>query len=156
MGNSKASARTDRPASVAASAGPRPLGLIGRAVLAIRVWTTYVEVRRALRRHPLPIAAAALAAPAGRSPRPAALLSRAVTRALRVGPWQSRCLVRSLVLFRMLRAQGTAAELVIGLPSAASDADAHAWVELEGRDLGPAPGRHGHEELVRYPQPDQR
>jgi hypothetical protein len=134
----------------------RPLGLVGRAVLAVRIWATYVEVRRALRRCPLATAAVVLAAPGGRAPRPATLLSRAVTRALRLGPWQSRCLVRSLVLYRLLRAQGMPAELVIGLPTAARDPDAHAWVELEGRDLGPAPGRFGHDELLRYPEPARR
>jgi hypothetical protein len=28
--------------------------------------------------------------------------------------------------------------------------EAHAWVELGGLDLGPAPGRNGHEELARF------
>jgi hypothetical protein len=40
---------------------------------------------------------------------------------------------------------------VIGLPSSPTDKDAHAWVEVRGIDIGPAPGRLGHAELVRYP-----
>ena len=40
-------------------------------------------------------------------------------------------------------------ELVIGLPEQAKDERAHAWVELEGRDVGPPPGRAGHLEMAR-------
>lgn len=40
--------------------------------------------------------------------------------------------------------------LVIGLPEEPVDERAHAWVELEGRDVGPPPGRGNHVELARY------
>ena len=130
-----------------------PISLAEKLVLVARVWRTYALVLLTLRRHPLPRAIARLgvAAPPRRE-WPVPLLSRAVTRSLRIGPWRPRCLTRSLVLYRLLRAQGSAPYLVIGLPSVAADWDAHAWVELDSRDVGPWPGRGRHEELVRYPE----
>lgn len=77
-------------------------------------------------------------------------LSRLVDRVLRIGPFRPRCLVLSLVLFRLLRRQGTPAELVIGLSPEARSHEAHAWVEVDGEDVGPPPGRLGHEALARY------
>ncbi len=44
------------------------------------------------------------------------------------------------MLYRLLREQGDAAELVIGLPKNPADKSAHAWVELDGVDVGPPPG----------------
>jgi len=121
-------------------------------VLAARVWRTYLDVRLALRRDALPEAVARLGtSESNRKSRPPALLSRAVDRSLRLGSHRPRCLTRSLVLYRLLRAQGADARLVIGLAHDARVHDAHAWVELGGRDVGPWPGRFGHEELVRYP-----
>jgi Transglutaminase-like superfamily len=58
-------------------------------------------------------------------------------------------LINALVLYRLLREQGDPVELVIGLPEQAADERAHAWVELEGRDVGPPPGRAGHSEMAR-------
>lgn len=123
-----------------------------RVRLALRVWAGYAAVREALWRHPLP-EAVQVAGRARRPPpraEPTPRLSRAVDRCLRLGPWQAGCLTASLVLLRLLRAQGAAAELVIGLPEAAPDHRAHAWVEVGGRVAGPPPGRNGHVELVRY------
>ncbi len=77
-------------------------------------------------------------------------LGRIVDRVLRLGPYRPRCLVLSLVLFRLLRRQGTPAELVIGLPREAESHEAHAWVEVDAEDVGPPPGRMGHEGLARY------
>ena len=73
-----------------------------------------------------------------------------VSRALRIGRHQARCLYTSLVLFRLLHEQGIDAEIVIGLPREPRDKDAHAWIEIEGRDVGPPPGRAQHVELARY------
>ncbi len=129
-----------------------PIGPAARAVLLARVWRAYVEVLMILARSTLPEAVEQLATPAARDPVSASLLSRAVTRGLRIGPWRPRCLQRSLVLFRLLRAQGDAAELVIGLPERPTSHDAHAWVELDGHDVGPWPGRNGHRDLARYPR----
>jgi hypothetical protein len=64
----------------------------------------------------------------------AARLARAVTKTLRVLPTDSRCLVQSLVLSRLLATRGIASTLVIG---ARSDDTfmAHAWVEHGGYPL---------------------
>jgi hypothetical protein len=74
-----------------------------------------------------------------------------VARVLRFGPWRARCLWTAFVLFRLLRDQEDGAELVIGLPLEPKDFDAHAWVEIDGTDVGPPPGRGRHQELARYP-----
>lgn len=123
--------------------------LARRARLAHRVWLTSLAVALDLRARGLPAAAAS---PGGRRRpgEPVPRLSRAVDRCLRIGRLQPRCIVRALVLYRLLRAQGDPAELVIGLRAAAPDRRAHAWVELGGRDVGPRPGRAGHVELVRF------
>jgi hypothetical protein len=68
-----------------------------------------------------------------------------------VGRHRPRCLINALVLFRLLREQGEAAILVIGLPEVATDERAHAWVEVDGRDVGPPPGGRGYRELARLP-----
>lgn len=73
-----------------------------------------------------------------------------VNRVLRIGRRRPRCIVSALVLLRMLCRQGTAAELVIGLPPDATSPEAHAWIEVDGRDVGPPPGRLGRKELARY------
>jgi transglutaminase superfamily protein len=78
-------------------------------------------------------------------------LGTIVARALSIGPWEARCLHTSLVLYRLLREQGERPELVIGLKERPREKDAHAWVELDGRDVGPPPGRGRHRELARYP-----
>ena len=129
-----------------------PLSTPAKVWLLWRVWWTALVVQLALRRHPLPQAVTILGAPSARQPIPPALLSRAVSRGLRLGRWQPRCLIRSLVLFRLLREQGDPAELVIGLPQRPHSPDAHAWVELAERDIGPLPGRGSHVEMARYPR----
>jgi hypothetical protein len=55
-----------------------------------------------------------------------------------------------MVLYRLLREQGDDVQLVIGLPLEPRDKDAHAWVEMDGHDVGPPPGRGKHVELARY------
>ena len=61
------------------------------------------------------------------------------TRTLRVLPTNSRCLVQSLVLSRLLATRGIPSTLVIG---ARSDSTfmAHAWVEHGGYPLLPREG----------------
>ena len=132
--------------------GTASLTLLGKVRLLGRVWATAIQVQIALWRRPLPDVVDGAERPAVRASVPPARLSRAVSRGLRVGPFQPRCLVRSVVLYRLLRAQGDAAELVIGLPARPTTSDAHAWVELAGWDVGPAPGGSGHQELTRYPR----
>lgn len=121
--------------------------------LAGRVWTSFVRVHWALRRLPLPqavqsVGESPLAWWGSLAPR---RLSRTVDRVLRIGPWRPRCLIGSLVLYRLLRAQGTQATVVIGLPDRPEEIGAHAWIEVDRIDVGPSPGRGVHEELVRYP-----
>lgn len=152
-------ARIRRPChdiEVAASSTPRrqPVGLSAsaRIILLWRVWIAALRVQLTLRRHRLPEAVARLGGSSSQPPLPPALLSRAVSRGLRIGRWQPRCLVRSLVLYQLLRAQGDPAELVIGLTERPDSPDAHAWIELEGRDIGPWPGRGQHLEMARFPR----
>lgn len=130
-----------------------PLSNSAKLRLVWRIWHGYARIRLALRRTALPAVVAGLEktpvdrhAPALEPRR----LGRIVRRVLDVGPSSPRCLEMSLVLFRELRRQGTAAELVIGLPPEPTDHRAHAWVEVDGQVVGPPPGRLGHAELARY------
>jgi hypothetical protein len=67
-----------------------------------------------------------------------ARLGHAVGRALSPLPLDSRCLLRSLVLVRLLARRGAAADLVIAArPGDADGFEAHAWVEVAGRPLLP-------------------
>ena len=123
----------------------------GKARLALRIWSLYPRVLVGLRREQLPAFVARLGATrTGRAPRSPAQLSRAVDRSLRLGSHRPRCLISALVLYRLLREQGDDVELVIGLPARPADKDAHAWVELDGADVGPPPGKGPHEELARF------
>jgi hypothetical protein len=118
----------------------------------VEIWSTYARVRRAVHRVPLPQLVDELAEGVDRPPLsgPPAELSAAIDRRLSLGHRRPTCLVSALVLFRLLRRRGQAAELVIGLPEGASTSEAHAWVEVDGRDIGPAPGRNGHVQLARF------
>ena len=129
-----------------------PLSFSAKAGLALRVWLLYPRVLVGLRRAQLPTYVASLGRPQRqRGERLSAdRLSRAVDRSLRIGTRRPRCLVNALVLYRLLREQGDEAELIIGLPETPADKDAHAWVEIEGVDVGPPPGQSGHRELARF------
>jgi hypothetical protein len=67
-------------------------------------------------------------------------LARAVQRILRRLPGDSRCLMESLVLTRLLARRGRNSRLVIGV-SPAGGFSAHAWVEREGVPLLPTDER---------------
>lgn len=128
-----------------------PLSLREKVLLATRVWVRFALVSFRVRRQPLPRLVEQLTAvdgPPHRHHQPATL-ARAVDRSLRIGTHRPRCLINALVLYRLMREQGDPVELVIGLPEQAADERAHAWVELEGRDVGPPPGRAGHREMAR-------
>jgi hypothetical protein len=129
------------------------MGPVTKIRLLSRVLGSFVLVHVQLRRRPLPEAVRTLAVSPGASWEPVRPLrmSRIVHRTLGVGRWRPRCLIGALVLYRLLRAQGDDAELVIGLPTEPRDKEAHAWVEIDGVDVGPPPGKNGHEELARYP-----
>lgn len=128
------------------------LSLPAKAWLALRVWRSFVRVWIDVRREPLPELATRLGRPSSRAvpAQPPERLSRAVDRSLRVGTRRPKCLTSALVLFSLLREQGDPAELVIGLPADAVDQKAHAWVELDGVDVGPPPGRGHHTALARF------
>lgn len=122
-----------------------------RVALACHIWRLAAEAAYRLRRDPLPgVVSRYSAVSGGRRRLPPWFLSMAVDRSLRLGGTRPRCLINALVLYRLLHEQGDPAELVIGLPEAAADQRAHAWVELAGRDVGPPPGRSGHTQLARY------
>jgi hypothetical protein len=122
-----------------------------RVALALRVWRSYAHVRWNLRRQPLPDLVANLGTrSSGTGDLPPERLGRAVQRALTVGSRPPRCLIAALVLYDILRAADERAELVIGLPESPTTKDAHAWIEIDGVDVGPPPGRGSHRELARY------
>jgi transglutaminase superfamily protein len=122
--------------------------------LATRIWLRFIQVEFKVRREPLPEFVSRLASVNGGSQRrrhSVRNLARAVDRSLRLGRRRPYCLINALVLFRLLREQGDPAVLVIGLPENPIDERAHAWVELDGRDVGPPPGRSGHRAMLRLP-----
>lgn len=123
-----------------------------KARLALRTYLWLGVVHVELRRRPLPQVVERLRTVDRVRPYriPAGRVGRGVARLLQVGPIRSRCLVMSLVHFRLLREQGDEPELVIGMEPIARSKDAHAWLEIDGRDVGPPPGRGQHRELVRY------
>ena len=122
--------------------------------LVVRIWWCFVSTYLLSKRTPLPRMMALLSertGPVDARPIQPRRLGSIVQRVLRLGRfWQARCLWSSLVLFRLLKRQGIEPQLVIGLPLEPKDKDAHAWVEIDGEDVGPPPGRSGHQELARY------
>lgn len=50
-------------------------------------------------------------------------------------PYQSKCLLESLVLWYLLRRRGFDADLLLGARTLLGPLEAHAWVELDGRVL---------------------
>ena len=115
--------------------------------LVVEILTTYVRVRWEFRRKDLPETIEALRtgrrALAGTSQDPredfrlGLRLGDAVGRTLRPLPFDSRCLVRSLVLTRLLERRGISSQVVIGVRPEPTFA-AHAWVEREGVPLLPS------------------
>ena len=130
----------------------RRLSVPGKLRLVIHIWSVFAGVRLGVHRTSVPAFVASLGDVGDLRDRPldARLLSRAVDRSLRIGGIRPRCLYNALVLYRLLREQGDRAVLVIGLPPTAANEEAHAWVELSGYDVGPPPGRNGHEPLARF------
>lgn len=121
-----------------------------RIWLAAEIVAAYVQARRALRRAPIASVVASLRlhsspalAPGADTLEEARHLGRAVTRTLTLLPGDTRCLVRSLVLTRLLARRGIPAKLVIGARSA-PDFLAHAWVEhADDPVLAPGDGSFG-------------
>jgi hypothetical protein len=122
-----------------------PLGAAAKARLAVEIVGAYVHARRRLRRAGLQAALQDLRRMD--APRPAVLasaddlatcrrLARAVVHTLHVLPADSRCLMQSLVLTRLLARRGIDTQLAISVRPGKSFA-AHAWVEREGVALLP-------------------
>jgi hypothetical protein len=138
------------------AAPPRRLSSLERARLAGEILASYVHARRALRGRPIQAAVASLRARAasrgegdvetGRSLAEVRRLGRAVARTLSPLPGDTRCLVRSLVLTRLLAARGIEATLVI---AARTEPEflAHAWVEYRDEPVLP-PGDGSFARLV--------
>lgn len=131
---------------------PPKLLTASKAGLTWRAWAAYAAIAVETVRRPLPRIVDELE----RRPASSTLhvdprrLGRIVFRVLRIGPWRPRCLFTSLVLFRLLREQGDLPVLVIGLPTHATGTKAHAWIEVDGAEVGPPPGSRGHVALARF------
>jgi hypothetical protein len=121
-------------------------------MLVAEIITTYIRVRRALRRWGLPgtleyLRAAPAAAPGGDPVATGRRLGRAVVRTLTPLPADSRCLMRSLVLTGLLAQRGIDTRLVIAV-RAGDQFAAHAWIEHGDAPLLPA-GAPAFEQLVK-------
>jgi hypothetical protein len=124
-----------------------PFSLLQKVSLAAEVLVTYVRVRLLLRRIDLREGVAALRSVperARRRPEHSELdaqaagirLGRAIVRTLSPLPLDSRCLMCSLVLTRLLARRGIDSSLIIAVRSAPEvDFGAHAWVEHAGLPL---------------------
>ncbi len=118
----------------------------GRVQLAAEIVLAYVEARRALACSPLVVVLARLrgqsrphawlpaVAPVEGGLSEAVRLGRAVSRVLAVIPGDTRCLMRALVLIRLLARRGIPARLVIGARPTPRFL-AHAWVEAAGQPV---------------------
>lgn len=128
----------------------RPLRARERVLLAAEIVGAYVRARRAMREQPIAatvatlrrgerrmpargasLARVSIAAEAADGVAEARRLGRAVARILAPLPGDTRCLVRSLVLTRLLAQRGIDAKLVIGAHTTPGFL-AHAWVEHAG------------------------
>jgi hypothetical protein len=122
-----------------------------RLVLASEILGTYARVRWWLRRHDLPAVLVRLRASASPGAPDRAVdtgkrLGWAVRRTLAVLPTDSRCLMQSLVLTKVLARRGIDTRLVIAVRPGERFA-AHAWVEHGDEPLLPA-GAPAFEQLV--------
>jgi hypothetical protein len=124
--------------------------------LGLEILSAYARVRWLLHRRDLPATIEVLRAPSRRDrPAPATAdeleaglrLGRAVGRVLGALPLDDRCLMRALVLTRLLAARRLESSLVIGV-TAEPEFGAHAWVERGETALLPRNGS-AFEQLVR-------
>ncbi len=112
-----------------------------KSALAAEIVVAYARVRWFLRRQDFPRALELIRTTGAGAPRTVSAtddrLARAVRRTLRRLPADSRCLMQSLVLTRLLARRGRGSRLVIGVTPKDSFG-AHAWVERDGVPLLPA------------------
>lgn len=125
--------------------GQSRLGIADRVGVLVEVLCTYCAARWWLLRLPFPaaVSAARSVRRAGGRPitgieaRTAGLrLGRVVERSLRALPLDARCLIKALVLTRILERRGIACSFVVGV-RAQPEFAAHAWVEHDGIALLP-------------------
>lgn len=69
---------------------------------------------------------------------------QALDRAVQYGLYPGNCLSRSLTLWWLLRRQGVASELRIGVRTVAGRFQAHAWIEYQGQPLHEIQDVHQH------------
>lgn len=126
--------------------------MIRKLRLAVLIAARYIRVRLDLARYPLPelVARYSRRAPSPRA-YPMPMLRRGVDRLLVLPGRPMRCLPRALVLYSLLVEQEQDPRLVVGLPKLAKSVRAHAWVEIDGIDVGPSPGQNGHQAVSAYP-----
>jgi Transglutaminase-like superfamily len=120
------------------------LGALERLRLLGEIFASYAHARWLLLRGDLPSAVAGVRARAARRSSPNALVNddprRLVSISIRVLqriPFDSRCLMRSLVVLGMLARRGVETRLVIGVELESGFA-AHAWLERDGIAVLPA------------------
>jgi hypothetical protein len=126
-------------------AGRDRLTVPRRTLVAAEILIEYAGAWWGLRRKGLgPTLAAVERPPETDEPREriiGARMGRAVDRLLSRLPSDSRCLIRAVVLARVLARRGIGSKVVLGV-KAGSEFTAHAWVEHCGRPLLP-PGEYG-------------
>jgi hypothetical protein len=116
----------------------RDFSLLEKLALTGEITLAYVQVRWLMRRRDVRAALSAARDATVRGRRCgldfAGRLGSIVDARLRLLPGDTRCLVRSLVLVKLLARRGHAAKLIIGVRTEPAFG-AHAWVELDGRSL---------------------
>jgi hypothetical protein len=129
-------------AEVVESGGPPRKGVVEKLALALEIAAIYPRARWLLHRRGLRAAVESLRrteSPAPTSPGQlvaAVRLGSIVGRVLRPLPFDSRCLMRALVLTALLARRGVFATVVVGVRTEPKF-EAHAWVESDGRALLP-------------------
>lgn len=112
-----------------------------KALVVLEILAEYARVWWGLRRKGLRDTLAAVARPAERDDARERMIGmrmgRAVNRTLDPLPSDSRCLIRAVVLARVLARRGVGTRVVLGV-KAAPEFSAHAWVEHRGVPLLPA------------------
>jgi hypothetical protein len=123
-------------------------------VLAGEILATYGKVRYLLLRRTLPETLAALRGGVGGDTLATSAslalgrhLASATVRTIQLLPTDSRCLMRSLVLTRVLARRGVGTTLLLSARPG-PPLEAHAWVELAGQPLLP-PGDPEHQPIAR-------
>jgi hypothetical protein len=124
------------------TSAPRRLGTTEKLLVVGEVLAVYCRVRWLMSRKDVADAVADLRRPGRLSHSAPAFaegfesfrLAALVGRVLRLLPTDSRCLMRSLVLVRMLARRGVPTTLVIGVRTQ-PEFGAHAWVEQTGQPI---------------------